>query len=55
MPKSFTPSNSKELFNIEDNTTKKLKQEIVNSLLNFSKSLQVMSSKANEKIEFNLN
>ena len=55
MPKSTTHSNSEELFNIEENNTKRLKKEIVNSILNFSRSLQVRSSKAVETIEFNLN
>ena len=55
MPKSTTHSNSEELFNIELKNTNRLKKEIVNSILNFSKSLQVRTSKSVETIEFNLN
>ena len=55
MQKSSTRLNSEEVLKTKENTANKLKAEIVNSILNFSKSLEVKNSATISHLEYNLN
>ena len=55
MLKASTRNNSKELVIKSEKKSTQLKKEIVNSILNFSKSFQVETYGDYSKIEYNMN
>ena len=55
MQRLSTRLNSKEVLKTNENTANKVKAEIVNSILNFSKSLEVKKSVTISHLEYNLN